>query len=55
MQFSSYVTQESQIVTSLELEKIVFLIAVECFIFLNRVFISAGAVQEAMSPCERTN
>ena len=25
------------------------------FILLNRVFIPTGAVQEAVSPCERTN
>lgn len=55
MQFLPYGTQESQTVTYLELDKIVFLIAVECFLFLDRVLISAKPMQEAISPSEKTN
>lgn len=55
IKFLRYGTQESQTVTYLELDKIVFLTALECFIFLNRVFIAAGPMQEAVSPPERTN
>lgn len=55
MKFLRYGTQECQTVACLELDKIVFLVAVECYIFLNRVFIAAGPLQEAISPSERTN
>lgn len=55
MQFLPYGTQESHKVTYLELDMIVFLVAVECFVFLERVFISARPMQEAISPSERTN